>query len=244
MSSLNNKVAIVTGAAQGIGKATAIKLIEAGAYVVLTDINEQGREIALSLGEKALFVRHDVSKRDAWNHVLQQTQQHFGEVSILVNNAGIVMQNPEPEEADEIFQKTYEVNQLSVYLGMTCVHPSMKKMGGGSIINLSSTSGFRGKAGLMAYNATKFAVRGLTKSAALEYASDHIRVNSVHPGFIDTPMTRDHISLEYQQKAIQDTPLKRAGTAAEVAEMIVFLASDASSFSTGSEFIVDGGRLA
>lgn len=244
MTSLKNKVAIVTGAAQGIGKATAIKLIEAGAMVVLTDINEEGREVALFLGERALFVRHDVSKRADWNHVLTQTQLHFGEVSVLVNNAGIVIQNPEPQDMDEVFQKTYEVNQLSVYLGMTCVYPSMIKMGGGSIIHLSSTSGFRGKAGLMAYNATKFAVRGLTKSAALEYASDNIRVNSVHPGFIDTPMTRDHISLEYQQKAIQDTPLKRAGSPFEVAEMIVFLASDASSFSTGSEFIVDGGRLA
>lgn len=244
MKSLENKVAIVTGAAQGIGKATAIKLLEAGAFVVLTDLNEAGQTLAQSLGERALFVSHDVRLRASWETVLEQTRTHFGEVDILVNNAGIVLQNPSPEEADAVFQHTYEVNQLGVYLGISCVAPSMKKKGGGAIINLSSTSGFRGKAGLMAYNATKFAVRGLTKSAALEYAADHIRVNSVHPGFIDTPMTRDHIDEVYRQKAIQDTPLKRAGTAEEVADMIVFLASPAASFSTGSEFIVDGGRLA
>jgi len=245
MNSNKGQVAIITGASQGIGKATAIKFIEEGLKVVLTDIQgEEGLKVAQSLGENALFIEHDVAKREDWENVIAKTEAHFGPVSILVNNAGIVIQKPMEEQTDAFFHKTYEVNQFGVYLGMLTVYESMKKAGQGSIINLSSTSGFRGKAGLMAYNATKFAVRGLTKSAALEFAKDNIRVNSVHPGFIETPMTMNNITEEYKQKAIKDTPMNRAGKASEVAEMIYFLASSASSFSTGSEFITDGGRLA
>ncbi|MFH5881054.1 SDR family NAD(P)-dependent oxidoreductase [Liberiplasma polymorphum] len=245
MKKINQKVAIITGASQGIGAACAKLFIEEGAKVVLSDINEEkGLLLAKTLGENALFIKHDVSKREDWEAVLLKTNQVFGQVDILVNNAGIVIQKPFEQATDEDFHKTYMVNQFGVYLGMNVCYPSMKLAGGGSIINVSSTSGFRGKAGLMAYNASKFAVRGMTKSAALEFAKDNIRVNSVHPGFINTPMTMDNISEEYKQKAINDTPLKRGGEALEVAKMILFLACDDSSFSTGSEFITDGGRLA
>ena len=245
MRSLDNKVAIITGAAQGIGAACAELFIQEGARVILTDINETlGAKQANKLGEFAHFIKHDVSKRADWERVLKETHDTFGEVDILVNNAGIVIQKSFNEATDEDFHKTYRINQFGVYLGMNISYPSLKKSGNSSIINISSTSGFVGKAGLMAYNASKFAVRGMTKSAALEFAKDNIRVNSVHPGFIKTPMTDDNISETYKQKAIQDTPLKRAGEAIEVAKMILFLASDASSFSTGSEFITDGGRLA
>ncbi len=242
---LENKIAIITGAAQGIGEATAKLFIEEGCKVVLTDINqEKGSQLSERLGKNALFIHHDVSLRNDWQTVLKQTQLTFGDVDILVNNAGIVIQKPFNEATDEDFHKTYMINQFGVYLGMDVSYPSMKRNPCGAIINVSSTSGFVGKKGLMAYNASKFAVRGMTKSAALEFAEDNIRVNSVHPGFIHTPMTDESISETYKKKAIKDTPLKRGGDALEVAKMILFLASDASSFSTGSEFIVDGGRLA
>lgn len=245
MKKLEGNVAIITGAAQGIGAACAKRFIEEGAYVVLTDINmEKGMDLAKTLGDQATFIYHDVSSRADWETVVKETEQTFGPVNTLVNNAGIVIQKPFDEATDEDFHKTYMVNQFGTYLGMTICLPSMKKSERGSIINVSSTSGFRGKAGLMAYNASKFAVRGMTKSAALEFAPYNIRVNSVHPGFIHTPMTDDHITEAYKQKAINDTPLKRGGEASEVAQMIVFLASEDSSFSTGSEFITDGGRLA
>ncbi len=245
MKKLENKVAIITGAAQGIGAACARRFVEEGASVILTDINEdKGLKLAADLGEKALFVYHDVSNRSDWERVLKAAEKQFGPVNILVNNAGIVIQKPFDEATDEDFHKTYMVNQFGVYLGMKICLDSMRKGKRGSIINVSSTSGFRGKAGLIAYNASKFAVRGMTKSAALEFAPYNIRVNSVHPGFIHTPMTDDFISETYKQKAINDTPLKRGGEAVEVANMIVFLASEDASFSTGSEFITDGGRLA
>ncbi len=245
MKKLEGNVAIITGAAQGIGAACAKRFVEEGAYVVLTDINmEKGKDLAKTLGDQATFIYHDVSSRADWETVVKETEQTFGPVNTLVNNAGIVIQKPFDEATDEDFHKTYMVNQFGTYLGMTICLPSMKKSERGSIINVSSTSGFRGKAGLMAYNASKFAVRGMTKSAALEFAPYNIRVNSVHPGFIHTPMTDDHITEAYKQKAINDTPLKRGGEASEVAQMIVFLASEDSSFSTGSEFITDGGRLA
>ncbi len=245
MGKLDHKVAIITGAAQGIGAACAELFIKEGAKVVLTDINETlGKQVAATFHEQAMFITHDVSKRADWEHVLTETRKRFGEVDVLVNNAGIVIQKPFEEATDEDFHLTYNINQFGVYLGMHVCYPSLKTSKEGSIINVSSTSGFVGKAGLMAYNGSKFAVRGMTKSAALEFAKDNIRVNSVHPGFIKTPMTEEHISEAYKQKAIQDTPLKRAGEACEVAKMILFLACDDSSFSTGSEFIIDGGRLA
>ncbi len=245
MKKFNEEVVVITGAAQGIGASSAKLFIEAGASVVLTDIlAEKGEALAKKLGQNAVFMKLDVTKRSDWENVVQQTIKTFGNISVLVNNAGIVMQQPFETAKDEDFHKTYMVNQFGVYLGMHVVYPSMKQLKKGAIINVSSTSGFRGKAGLMAYNGSKFAVRGMSKSAALEFAPDNIRVNSVHPGFIHTPMTDDNISEAYKQKAIEDTPLKRGGDAEEVAKMIVFLASDDASFSTGSEFIVDGGRLA
>ncbi|MCR3906973.1 MAG: glucose 1-dehydrogenase [Tenericutes bacterium] len=245
MGKLEGKVAIITGAAQGIGAATAQLFVNEGAFVVLTDIqDDKGKEVAKSLGEKAVYIHHDVSSRKEWEHVLNETEKLFGYVSVLVNNAGIVIQKPLEKYSDEDFHKLYMVNQFGVYLGMMVTYPSMENVGGGSIINISSTSGFRGKAGLMGYNASKFAVRGMTKSAALDFASKNIRVNSVHPGFINTPMTLDHISDEYKEKAMKDTPLGRGGEPEEVAKTILFLACDDSSFSTGSEFITDGGRLA
>jgi len=245
MGKLDGKVAIITGAAQGIGAETARLFIDEGAYVMLTDIQEvKGRQVAASLGERAAFMVHDVSLRDNWVSVIKETEKLFGYVSVLVNNAGIVILKALNQTTDEDFHKTYMINQFGVYLGMMVTYPSMEKLGKGSIINISSTSGFRGKAGLMAYNASKFAVRGMTKSAALDFAEKNIRVNSVHPGFINTPMTQDNISDEYKAKAIKDTPLKRGGEPLEVAKLILFLACDDSSFSTGSEFITDGGRLA
>ncbi|MDI6452556.1 glucose 1-dehydrogenase [Peloplasma aerotolerans] len=245
MGKLDHKVAIITGAAQGIGAATAQLFIKEGAFVVLTDVqDDKGKALAKSLGDKAIYMHHDVSIRKDWEHVLKETEKLFGPVSILINNAGIVIQKSLEEYTDEDFHKLYMINQFGVYLGMMVTYPSMEKVGRGAIVNISSTSGFRGKAGLMGYNASKFAVRGMTKSAALDFASKNIRVNSVHPGFINTPMTLDHISDEYKEKAMKDTPLGRGGEPEEVAQMILFLSCDDSSFSTGSEFITDGGRLA
>ncbi len=240
MGRVSGKVAIVTGAARGMGAEDAKRLIEEGAKVMLTDVlDAEGEATAKALGSNARYTHHDVSKEADWKKVVAETEKAFGPVSVLVNNAGICTYCPIEtlEEAD--FRRVVDINQVSVFLGMKSVLPSMKRAGGGSIVNISSAAGIIGGPTTLAYTASKFAVRGMTKSAAIEFAPHNIRVNSVHPGIIVTPMTSGgELPLDL---VAAGTPAKRAGQPVEVANVVLMLASDESRFSTGAEFVVDGG---
>lgn len=254
MRHLEGKVAIVTGAGRGMGAAFAAMLADAGASVVLTDINQDEVERrAVAIGERALALRHDVSKADEWEAVVTAAQERFGFVTNLVNNAGIIApgmyEGPIETLNEEAFWRGVAVNQLGVLLGIKHVTPSMRAAGGGSIVNMSSLGGLRGVAHLSIYVSTKFAVHGITKTAALELARDGIRVNSVHPGLIRTPAvtgeTDDEASraaiLGIEQMAATAFPIPRLGEPEEVARIVRFLSSDEASYCTGAEFLVDGG---
>ncbi|HLV48764.1 MAG TPA: glucose 1-dehydrogenase [Aliidiomarina sp.] len=243
MARLDGKVTIITGAAQGMGAAHARLFINEGAKVVITDLNEEkGRALATELGENALFIHQNVTSEEDWAHVIATTEEHFGPVNVLVNNAGITMASSIQDTSLEAYRRILEINQVSVFLGMKAVFPSMKKTQGGSIINVSSINGLVG--GAIGYTDSKFAVRGMTKAAALEYSPLGIRVNSVHPGVIETPMIMQGDTKAVVEEFAKSIPLKRIAKPEEVSKLILFLASDDSSYSTGSEFIVDGGLTA
>lgn len=242
MNKLNGKVAIITGGASGMGAAHARLFVEQGAQVVLTDINEEmGSALAETLGNNAMFIQHDVTDEAGWKNVVEQTEKKFGSINILVNNAGI---NPilTVESSLDDYMKVVMINQVSVFLGIKYVVPSMKKEDKGSIINISSINGLTG--GALGYTDTKFAVRGMTKAAAKQLAPHNIRVNSVHPGVISTPMVEESPNAEKIAAITQMIPLNRMAEPNEISQLVLFLASDDSSYSTGSEFIADGGITA
>ena len=240
---LSGKVAIITGAARGMGAAFARRLIDEGAQVMLTDVlDKEGEATARSLGGNARFMRHDVSSEAEWQRVVGATEAAFGPVNVLVNNAGIVVYGPIESIELADYMRVIDINQVGVFLGMKSVLPSMKRAGGGAIVNISSVAGIIGGPMTLAYTASKFAVRGMTKSAAIEFAPHNIRVNSVHPGVIRTPMTAPAPGAEDPLAAVAAmTPAGRVGDPDEVANVVLMLASDESRFSTGAEFIVDGG---
>ncbi|MFA5701551.1 MAG: glucose 1-dehydrogenase [Desulfuromonas sp.] len=243
MPRLAGKVAIITGAAQGMGAAHARLFIEEGAKVVITDLNtEKGSALAEGLGENAFFIKQDVTSEDDWKNVIAETEKKFGPVDVLVNNAGITMSNSIEETTLDAYNRIVQINQVSVFLGMKFIGASMRKAGGGSIINISSMNGLVG--GAIGYTDTKFAVRGMTKAAALEYSPQGIRVNSVHPGVIETPMIMQEDVREQVEAFARTIPMKRIAKVEEVSNLVLFLASDDSSYSTGSEFVVDGGLTA
>ena len=243
MSRLEGKVAIITGAAQGMGAAHATEFIKQGAKVVLTDLNEEkGAALAAELGENALFVKQDVTSEQGWADVVAAAEEKFGPVNVLVNNAGISLNKFMLELSLDEYMKIVNINQVSVFLGMKAVAGSMIKAGGGSIVNISSINGLVG--GAVGYTDTKFAVRGMTKAAALNLAHMGIRVNSVHPGVIATPMIMQEDAKEAIEEFAKQIPLKRVSQPEEVSQVVVFLASDESSYSTGAEFVVDGGITA
>ncbi|WP_327293517.1 MULTISPECIES: glucose 1-dehydrogenase [unclassified Streptomyces] len=244
MGRLTGKVAIVTGGARGMGAAHARRFIREGASVVITDLLEdEGAVLATELGDKARFLAHDVTDAATWDRVVAAAEEAFGPVDILVNNAGIGHVTPLVEMSEAEYRKVIDINQVSVFLGMKAVVPSMRRAGGGSIVNISSLAGIIAASGGLAYSASKFAVRGMTKAGAIELAPDRIRVNSVHPGVIATPMTQG-FGFEDDHPMILGTPMHRAAQPEEVTSMVLYLASDESSFSTGAEFIVDGGFTA
>lgn len=242
MNRLEGKVAIITGAASGMGAAHVKMFIEQGAKVVITDIQEdKGNELASSQGEHAIFVKHDVTDEKDWENVAKKAVDTFGKVDILVNNAGIDYPETDIEDVTtEAYRKLIEINQTSVFFGTKVVAPIMKEQKEGSIVNISSLAGIIGANKKLAYTSSKFAVRGMTKAAALELGEYNIRVNSVHPGFIRTPMT-EHLINDELEAAF---PLKRAGRVEEVSYLVVYLASDESTYCTGSEFVIDGGMNA
>jgi len=250
MARLDGKVAIITGAARGQGAAHARAFIEEGAKVVVTDILvEEGNKLVEELGSNATFFSHDVTSFAQWMAMVSYAEDTFGPVNILVNNAGIGFKKSILDMTEEEYRRVIDINQVSVFLGMKTVLPSMLKTENGSIINVSSIAGLLGsKDGSVAYDASKFAVRGMTKSIALEMAHTGIRVNSVHPGIIFTPMvmTNDEnpTVVDSIDKLLHHVPMQRGATPEEVTKLILFLASDDSSYSTGSEFVIDGGLTA
>ncbi len=249
---VEDKVAIVTGAASGIGRGTAEVLAREGARVVLTDLNEeQGREAAKAIGGDAVFVRHDVSDEASWQAVIDATLGRFGRLDVLVNNAGIIIVADVESTTVEQWRKIMAVNAEGVFLGCKHAIPVMRKSGGGSIINLSSAAGLVGTPPFAAYSASKGAVRILTKTVAAHCREkgDGIRCNSIHPGGIDTPMVaaitrapqsniRDIEELEAPGRAIG------YGKPADIGYLVLYLASDESRFMTGAELVIDGGLTA
>ena len=245
MGKLDGKVAVITGGARGQGASHVRTFVEEGANVVFSDIlSEEGEALATELGERVRFIKHDVTKADEWKKVIEETEAVFGPVDILVNNAGVVVTKNFEDLSEEEYRKVVDINQFSIFLGMKTTLPSMKKTGNGSIINISSINGLRGSAGNAAYDSSKFAVRGITKSAALEFAEYGIRVNSVHPGVIQTPMIEVEGTEKLVEQLVATIPMKRKGQSEEVSKLLLYLASDDSSYSTGSEFVIDGGVTA
>ncbi|MFJ2214713.1 SDR family NAD(P)-dependent oxidoreductase [Streptomyces sp. NPDC101062] len=247
MGKLDGKVAIITGAAQGMGESHARRFVSEGAKVALTDLNEErGREIAAELGENALFLRHDVTSLADWGRVLRETEEAFGTVTVLVNNAGVLGPvTPTVELGEEEYLHVCAVNQHSQYYGMKTVIPSMQRAGGGSIVNVSSIAGIVSIVGSpnLAYVGSKFASRGMTKHVAVQYGPDNIRANSVHPGYIKTPMMAAATDEDGGGIA-EAVPLRRMSEADEVSSLVLFLASDDSSYISGTEHIIDGGLTA
>lgn len=244
MSRLNGKVAIITGGSQGMGESHVRTFVAEGARVVFTDLNEEkGQKIADDLGENALFIKQDVTSVEDWKKVVSEAESKFGPVNVLVNNAGILGPiKTITEISEEEYLKVIEINQNGVFYGMKYTIPSMQKAGIGSIINISSIAGIVAIPGYpsLAYMGSKFAVRGLTKAAAVEYGKENIRANSVHPGYIKTPMMVEATD-EDGSGAADAIPLGRMADAKEVSDLVIFLASDESSFLTGTEQIIDGG---
>ncbi len=245
MGRLAGKVAIVTGGAMGQGAGICRAYVAEGAKVVIADVAKDiGQLLADELGTASHFAHLDVSDQSAWTSLVAETNERFGLVDVLVNNAGILrFGSVETMPLDEV-ELLFRVNQLGCWLGMQSVVPTMKANGGGAIINASSTEGLGGMANTVAYGATKFAIRGMTKGASHELGKYNIRVNSVHPGMIDTPMTRVHggdVAMEYGASKI---PLRRVGHPEDVAPLYVFLGSEESSYINGAEIAIDGGVTA
>lgn len=240
MDRFANKIILVTGAAGGQGAEEARRLVHESARVVIADIlDDQGAALAESLGDRASYVRLDVADETSWQAAIRHCEA-LGGLHGLVNNAGIYRPKSIPDTDPALVDAHYRVNQLGVLLGLKHAAPLMQRSGGGAIVNVSSTAGLQGIPNAIAYVGTKWAVRGMTKSAALEFASLGIRVNSVHPGLIDTTMlnSRARDDLEHRAALI---PLKRMGTAEDVAKVVLFLLSDDSAYITGAELSVDGG---
>ncbi|WP_405166261.1 SDR family oxidoreductase [Nocardia sp. NBC_01499] len=238
MGRVQDKVALISGGARGMGAAHARLLASQGAKVVIADIlADDGKALADELGDNAAYVQLDVTDPEQWKAAVEAAVQQFGRLDVLVNNAGIAGIAPLAETTPESWRKIIDINLTGTFLGMQAAVPAMLEHGG-SIVNISSVEGLRGSQGLHAYVASKFGVRGITKSVALEYARFDVRVNSIHPGFVDTQMTE---GLKAEELGI---PLGRAAKPAEVSDLVLFLASDEARYCTGSEFVIDGGLTA
>lgn len=243
MGRLSGKVAIITGGARGMGAATCRLFVEQGAKVVIADVlDDAGAALAAELGESARFLKLDVTNEENWADVVTEAEATLGPVDALVNNAGILMFNSILETTKADFERVLGVNLVGELLGIKAVAPGMIARGRGSIINVSSVDGMKGANGLVAYASSKWGVRGLTKVAAMELGHKGVRVNSVHPGGVDTIMSNHNdSSREELNKSYSNVPLQRIGGPEEVAAASAFLASDDASYIHGAEIVVDGG---
>jgi NAD(P)-dependent dehydrogenase (short-subunit alcohol dehydrogenase family) len=244
---LKGKVAIVTGGAGGMGRSEATIFAREGARVMVADILEkEGQEVAKSIGDAARFMKLDVTSEADWQALVAAAEREFGKLDILVNNAGISGTYTSDLASTEAWDRVMDINAKGTFLGMKHAVPALKRAGGGAIVNISSISGFTGQLGVhMAYNASKGAVRIMTKTGAVQWARDNIRVNSVHPGFM--PPMRTSVGSakpEWREKMLATVPMRREGKVEEVAHAVLFLASDEASYITGTELVVDGGFLA
>jgi len=248
MGRLDGKVALITGAARGQGAAEARLFVAEGAQVMLGDVlDDDGEIVAKELGARAAYRHHDVTSEGDWDAIVDAARSQFGRVDVLVNNAGVFRIIGMTATSLEEYMRIVTINQVGTFLGMKAVTETMIGQGSGSIVNISSVAGLSGSAGTIAYTASKFAVRGMTKVAAVELAPFGVRVNSVHPGLIDTTMLRDAFALANDDNVAAvraSVPNGRLATADDVARLVLYLASDDSAYSTGSEFVVDGGMSA
>jgi 3alpha(or 20beta)-hydroxysteroid dehydrogenase len=243
MGRLDGKVALISGAARGQGEAEARLFAAEGAKVVLGDVlDDLGEKVAADIGDTAVYTHLDVTDAAQWDTAVALATSTFGGLDVLVNNAGILRFGMIESMSLDEYLSVINVNQVGCWLGMKAVIPTMKAAGRGSIVNTSSTSGFIGTVGLSAYTASKFAVRGMTKVAAMELGHNGIRVNSVHPGGVDTEMVSGPMFEHIDKNAVYGSqPIPRIGQPEEVAQVMLFLASDDSSYCTGAEYLVDGG---
>jgi 3alpha(or 20beta)-hydroxysteroid dehydrogenase len=249
MDRLAGKVALITGAANGMGSSHARLFAREGARVVVTDVDVQrGKELADELGPDAVFIELDVTEKSSWAIAVSEGSRLFGPITVLVNNAGVAGTNVSTGDiTDDEYRKTIDVDLHGTFNGIRAVLPQMAKAGGGSIVNISSTAGIIATVDVnVAYVIAKFGVRGMTKQVAAEYAQQNIRVNSVHPGPIWTPLVDDllkDVGDEFKERFFRTIPVQRFGQAEEVSNAVLFLASDESSYMTGSEVVVDGGQV-
>jgi NAD(P)-dependent dehydrogenase (short-subunit alcohol dehydrogenase family) len=247
MTRLTGKVALVTGAARGMGLSHATALCEEGASVMLTDVLDgEGADAAAALGARGWAARYghlDVREARDWQRAVGETLDEFGRLDVLVNNAGVISEGDAVDEPEERWQLVIAVNQTGVFLGMKHVVPTMRETGGGSIVNISSVLGATGARDYIAYQASKAAVLAMTKSAAITYATEGIRVNAICPGTVMTPM-HEALPQEAVDEDLAATPMGRVGMPVEISAGVVFLASDQASFVTGSALHIDGGYLA
>ena len=244
MGVLAGKVAVVTGATRGQGLAEARRFVAEGASVVLTDVlATDGEHAADQLGSAARFVEHDITSAEGWAEVMRVTEATFGGLDILVNNAGIHVRCPIEETDEALFRRVLDVNLVGAFLGIQAATPLMKARGGGSIVNVASIAGLKAVPISVGYITSKFGLRGLTRSAALELGAHGIRVNSICPGVIRTPMVEELLHDREAEIGL-GIPLRRIGEPEDVAEVALFLASDASRFVTGADHVVDGGSMA
>lgn len=243
MERLKGKVAIITGGARGMGAATCRLFVAQGAKVAITDVlEEDGAKLAAELGDAARFWRHDVTDAQQWATIVAEVEAELGPVDILVNNAGVLLFKALLDTSLEDYQRVLNVNLIGEFLGIKAVAPAMVARGKGSIVNISSIDGMKGSNGLAAYASSKWGLRGLTKVAAMELGHKGVRVNSVHPGGVDTVMTNhDQSSRDKVNERFGNVPLQRVGGPEEVAAASLFLASDDASYLTGTEIVVDGG---
>lgn len=245
MGRLDGKVALITGAARGQGESEARLFASEGAKVVLTDVlDEDGTTVAKDIGDAAIYLHHDVTSEAEWQATVDKAIDRFGGIDVLVNNAGVFMMSPLTMTSLEEYRRVIDINQVGVFLGMKAVAEHMTARASGSIINISSVAGLQGSQATIAYTASKFAVRGMTKVAAKELAPFGVRVNSVHPGLIDTAMLRQITEVVDESLLKSNVPVGRLAAADDVAKLVLYLASDDSAYSTGAEFVVDGGMTA
>jgi len=246
MERLAGKVALISGGARGQGEAEARLFAAEGAKVVIADVlDEAGEKVASEIGAAARYAHLDVTREEDWARVVAESVEAFGRLDVLINNAGIVRTGMIEQQSLEDYMAVVNVNQVGVFLGIRAAIDAMRTSGGGSIVNISSNAGLEGVEGVVGYVASKWAVRGMTKTAAIELGQYGIRVNSVHPGGVDTPMLGgDELGHMAEASPFDSQPIPRISQPEEIARLVLFLASDESSYSTGSEFVADGGRMA